>query len=118
MCCLLQCCEKQSRGCWDVYLKSDFISMLPCKQPKPLRKILFLKQPGGPLWLITSILLLHCSYFTGCPILPNKPLVPVRCCQFNTRAQKKLLQIWKSQKTVSFCSHPLLYWFFGPKPVV
>lgn len=46
MCCLLQNCEKQGRGCWDVYLKFDFISMLPCKQPKPLRKILFLKQPG------------------------------------------------------------------------
>lgn len=109
---------KQSRGCWGVYLKSDFISVLPWEQPKTLRKISLLKQPGGPPWLITPIVLLHCWYFTGCHVLPNKPLVPVRCCQFNTRTQKKLLQIQKSQKKIFICSHPPLYWSFGPKLVV
>lgn len=37
---------KQSRGRWGVYLKSDFISVLPWEQPKTLRKIPLQKQVG------------------------------------------------------------------------
>lgn len=121
MCYLLHYCEKQNWGSWSVYFKSNVISTLVSEQPKPLRKIPILIQPSGPLWVTTSVLLhnIATSFGVTCVVLLIKSLVPVRCYWCKTSIQQKLLRVQKQiPRKRSICSHPPLYWFFGPKLVV
>lgn len=78
--------QNQSKGGWSVCLTSNFISTLPYKQPKAHRKIRILKHTGGPLWVITSVLL--CRVVTSlaaiCVVLLIKSFVPVGCYRCKT----------------------------------